>query len=87
MKECTLINKGHRVFYTRGDMLIEMFEKNVDKINKVYEEEQAHSAISIAQRLLKDNLLVRLERVHEEKKYYWPRKLALTNVSFIGIVD
>jgi len=85
MKECTVVNKGHRMPYMRGDLLTEMIEKNVDKISKIYAEEQTLSAVSIAQKLLKDNLLIRLERFHEEKKYYWPRKLVLTNVSSILI--
>lgn len=88
MKECMLVNKQQRIPYTRGDKLIEIIEKKMDTIAKIYEEEgQTHSPVSIAQKLLRDNLIVRLERVHEEKKYYWPRKLALTNVFSLNILE
>lgn len=80
MKECS-VGKEQRIPYTRGDKLIEIIGKKLDKIAKIYEDEgQTHSPISIAQRLLRENLIVKLERVHGEKKYYWPRELAPTNV-------
>lgn len=83
MKECTVVNKKKRIFYTRGDKLLETIEKNADKILRIYDEGEQKENISpttIAQKLLRDNLIARLDRVHEEKKYYWPRKLFLTNV-------
>ena len=81
VKECSLPNK--RVDYFRGDQLKEYMEKNLAKVTKIYDDTQggeAYSVHSFTQKLLKEGLLVKLERVKEEKTYKWPRRLTYSNV-------
>ena len=82
IKECSLPNK--RVDYFRGDHFKEHLEKNLDKVAKIYcteeEAKESRSMYSIAQKMMKEGLLVKLDRVKEEKVYKWPRKLAYSNV-------
>ncbi len=81
MKECSLPDK--RVDYFRGEDLKERMEKNLQKLLDIYyqgETTEQSSVLSFIQKLLKDRLLVKLERVKEEKMYKWPRKLDYSNV-------
>jgi len=81
-KECALPNK--RVDYFRGEHFVEHMTKNLEKVNKIYEGDNetpdSRSVNSLAQLLMKDGLLIKLERVKEEKMYKWPRKLDYSHV-------
>lgn len=90
MKECTIVNQQKRVSYTRGDKLLEAIENNKAKITNILTgttTEEVLEPPTIAQRLLRDKMIVKLERVNEEKKYVWPRKLLLVTVLFIQIIE